>query len=271
MHVVASALAALLYTAASVGYALWFARARPGAATLTAALMSAGVLVQSAAVALYWTRFHEPPLVGFGPSLATLALLIALAVTGLGFFSTARAVGLILAPVAVVLLLSAMVIRIEPAGSEPLFRGPWLAFHVSLSFIGYTGWVVAAAAASMYLLQFRELKYKRLGAVFQFFPALETLDKLSEWSLVTGFAALTLGILVGAAWAVRFEPSLSWADPKIAWGTLAWVVLLLALWLRLSGRRTSREAALWNVAGFGLVLVAYFVAKLMAPETRFFL
>jgi ABC-type uncharacterized transport system permease subunit len=269
MHVTAYAIAAVLYVAASVRYTLRFAQARTGTTALGAVIVYAGVVSHVLGVGFYWAEFGEPPLVGLGPSLATLALLIALALAGLGFFSAARALGLSLAPVAAVILALALIIGIAPMGSELGFRGPWLIFHISISFVGYAGWVVAAAAASMYLLQFRELKHKQLGAVFEFFPSLGTLDRLTEWALITGFAALTLGIAVGWAWTIRFEGGFRWADPKVLWAILAWLALLVALSMRFS--RPSRQAALWNVAGFGFVSLAYLVAKLIVPEHGFFL
>lgn len=271
MHVAAYASAALLYLAASVRYAVRFAEARAGATTLVAFVIFAGVVSHTLGVALYWLEFGEPPLVGLGPSLATLALLIALALAGLGLFSAARAVGLLLAPVAGLLLLFALLVGIEPATSALSFRGSWLLLHVSLSFLGYAGWVVAAAAALMYLLQFRQLKHKHLGAIFEFFPPLNTLDRLAEWAMVVGFCALTLGISVGWAWTIRFEGGFRWSDPKVVWGLLTWFALLLALWARLSGRRTNQQAAFWNVSGFAVVSLAYLVAKLMIPGTQFFL
>ncbi|MEE9133130.1 MAG: cytochrome c biogenesis protein CcsA [Gemmatimonadota bacterium] len=271
MHVIAYAIAAVLYLAASARFAIRFARARPGATVWVAVVICLGLASHIAGEALFWAEYGEPPLVGLGPSLATLALLIALALAGLGLSSSARTVGLLLAPVAALLLIVAILAGIEPAGSVSSFRGRWLGLHISLSFLGYAGWIVAAAAALMYLAQLRQLKHKHLGAIFEFFPPLDTLDRLSEWALVTGFAALTLGISLGWAWTIRFEGGFRWSDPKVVWGVLTWFALLLALWARFGGRRTIRQAALWNVAGFGVVSVAYFVAKMLIPENQFFL
>jgi len=271
MHVIAYAIAATLYVAASARFAMRFARARPGATALVAIIIILGLISHIAGVGLYWAEFGEPPLVGLGPSLASLGLVIALALAGLGLFSSARAVGLLLSPVAALLVGLAILVGIEPTGSELAFRGGWLVLHISLGFLGYAGWVVAAAASLMYLLQLRQLKHKNLGAIFEFFPPLGTLEKLSEWALIAGFSALTLGISVGWAWTIRFEGGFRWSDPKVIWGVMAWFALLLALWARFGGRRTTRQAALWNVAGFGVVSVAYLVAKMLIPESQFFL
>ncbi len=100
---------------------------------------------------------------------------------------------------------------------------------------------------------------------------MDTLDKLSEWALVTGFSALSVGMAVGWAWTIRFEQGLRWADPKVMWGVLAWCALLVAVVARFSGRRTTRQAAVWNVAGFGVVSAAYLIARLMVHQTGGFL
>jgi ABC-type uncharacterized transport system permease subunit len=271
MHVVAYAFAAVLYLTATARFAVRFAKARRGASASVAIITSVGLLSHLVGITLYWARYGEPPLVGLGPSLSALALLVALALAGLALTSEARSVGFLLAPAAALLLLVAIVVGIEPTGSAMAFRGSWLTLHISLSFLGYASWFVAAAAALIYLLQFHELKHKQLGAVFEFFPPLNTLDRLSEWALVTGFSALTLGISLGWAWTIRFEGGFRWSDPKVVWALLAWTALLLALWARFGGRRTSRQAAIWNVAGFGVISLAYFVARLIIGEGQFFL
>jgi HemX protein len=271
MQVVAIGLAAVLYLTATARFAMRLVRARPGATVLVAVIIAAGVLSHLVGIALYWVRYGEPPLVGLGPSLTSLALLLALALAGIVVSESARSVGLFLAPAAALLLIVAILVGIKPTGSVLAFRGSWLALHIFLSFLGYVGWFVAAVAALMYLLQFRQLKHKHLGAVFEFFPSLGTLDKLSEWALAAGFLALTLGISLGWAWTIRFEGGFRWSDPKVVWALIAWFALLLALWARFSGRRTIQQAAVWNVAGFGVVSLAYFVAKMIIAEGQFFL
>ncbi len=271
MLIVAYGGAAVLYLAASLRYVRDFVRAQPGGSRVASAALTAGVLLHLVGVALYTVRYGELPLVGLGPSLATLSLLIALALLGLEFLSSVQALGLVLAPITFLVLASATLAGIEPAGSVTTFRGTWLALHISLSFIGYAGWVVAAAAAFMYLLQFRELKHKRLGSVFRFFPALEILDQLNRRSMIAGFAALSLGILLGVAWSVRFEPGSFWGSFKVVWGLISWALMLAALSMRFGERRSSRQAAFWSVTMFGLVFLTYLVLKLMGPQARFFL
>lgn len=257
------------YVAASLRYWAGFAGSWPGPPVWGVRWVLAGVGLQGLATVLYTMRFGQPPLVGLAPSLASLSLLVGLAFCLLAALRAGGAIGLLLAPIAALLQGLASLIGIEPAGEPPVFRGPWLLLHIVLSFVGYAGLVVAAAASLMYLLQFRQLKRKRFGAVFQFFPDLETLDRINGRALLAGFAALTLGLLVGGAWTLSFGPSPRPA--QVVWGVLTWVVFVAALRGRAGRGGVGRKSAWLSVVGFGTVLLAYLVLKFNAQETRLFL
>ena len=263
--------AAALYLAASIRYVRSFVRAWPDGARIGSVLLAVGVGLHVLGVTIYTARYGELPLVGLGPSLATLSLIIALVLLALDTFTAAHAVGLLLAPVAFLVLLAGLLARIEPAGSVTAFRGTWFALHVSLSFLGYALWVLSAAAGMMYLMQFSELKHKRLGSVFRFFPSLETLDRVGRRALNAGFVSLTLGIVLGLAWSVRFEPATLMGNPKVIWAVVSWLLMLVALMMNVGERGNSRRAALFSLAGLGAVFVGYLAVRLLLPDTRLFL
>ncbi len=259
------------YVVGSARYVAGFVRPWPGPPVWGAGWVAAGAVAHGVATLLYTWRFGQLPLVGLAPSLASLALLVALALVLLRALRAAGAVGLLLAPVAALLLGFALVVGVEPATEAPIYRAPWLGVHVGLSFTGYAGLLVAAAASAMYLLQFRQLKQKRFGAVFRFFPDLETLDHVSGRALLAGFTALTLGLLVGWGWTLSFGTSPRWNMPQVVWGVLTWVVFVAALAARALWGWVGPKRAWLNVLGFAAVLAAYFVLKWNAPEARFFL
>lgn len=259
------------YAVASARYGLGFARAWPGPPAWGRTWVRIGIVVHGLATAAYIVQFGRPPLVGLGPSLASLALVVALALELLTVLRAAGAVGLVLAPVAALLLGIGLLLGLHPASDAAIYDGAWLASHVVLAFIGYAGLVVAAAASFMYLVQLRQLKEKRFGVAFQFFPDLETLDRVSGLALLIGFTSLTLGLLVGSAWAMSFGTSLRWNLPQVVWGVLTWVVFVAALAARAAWHGVRRRSAWLNLVGFAAVLAAYLVLKWSAPEARFFL
>lgn len=267
LHV--AALAAYAVAAALLG--LSFARSArrlPGAAT---ACLSLAVALHGAALAAFAAAHGELPLVGLGPSLSVLALLVALGSLLLATLGRTGPLGLILVPVAGALAGIAQVAGLHPAAEEIAFRGPWFSLHVVLAMVGYAGLTVAFAAGLMYLLQFRQLKGKRFGAVFRFFPPLDTLDRIGRRALLVGFPFLTAALLLGWAWSERFGPAMGPGNPKVVWGVITWLVFLAALGARTrGGERPAYRGAAAAVAGFAVVVVAYVVLR-AAESTAGFL
>lgn len=257
----------VFYAATAVVLAFSLARAAnhaPRAATLA---LAAGVAAHAASLAAFAARYGELPLVGLGPSLSVLGLLIALASLVLAALRTGP-LALVLVPVAAVCAAVAEAVGLHPGATlqeVAAYRGPWFILHVTLAMVGYAGLTTAFAAGLMYLLQFRQLKGKRFGAVFQFFPPLDTLDRIGFRALATGLPALTLALLLGWAWAARFGSAMPWGNPKVVWGVVTWLVFVAALAARAGGARRARRGALAAVVGFTVVVAAYVVLR--AAET----
>jgi HemX protein len=266
------ALALVLYLGASGALAASFANGRGVAPRTGAAMARAAVVLHGIGLAAFTARYAELPLVGLAPSLSTLAFLIAVFLFATTIAVESRPVGLILVPLVALLLAVALVLGITPTGQPLAFRGLWFSLHVLLAFIGYAGLAVGFAAGLLYLLQFRELKGKRLGRVFRFFPSLPTLDTLGRRALAAGFPALTLSLLLGWAWTVRFHRSFAVTNPQVIWGVLTWLVFAAVFGLRLAqGPNTERRAAAAAVAGFVIVVLSYLVLRVSMAGGRLFL
>jgi HemX protein len=268
--IIASAL--VLYLGASGALAASFADGRGVAPRTGAAMTSGAVILHGIGLAAFTARYSELPLVGLAPSLCTLAFLIAVFLFSATVANDSRPVGLILVPLVAVLLAVALVLGIAPSDEPLAFRGVWFSLHVLLAFVGYAGLAIAFAAGLLYLLQFRELKDKRLGRVFRFFPSLPSLDRLGRRGLAVGFPALTLALMLGWAWTVRFHRTFAISDPQVIWGVLTWTAFAAVLGLRMASRADrERRAALASVVGFVLVVVSYLVLRVFMAGGRVFL
>jgi ABC-type uncharacterized transport system permease subunit len=256
LHVVAL----ILYLALTAELALSLAGGGRRVPRQAGRVAVAAVAAHGAGLAAYVVVFAELPLVGLAPSLSVLAFLIGLFLLGAAGPGEMRTLGVVLSPLVALLLVSALLRGIVPTGALAAYRGLWLYFHTTLAFLGFTGLALAFAAGLVYLLQFRELKGKRLGRIYRFFPSLGVLDRVGWWALVVGFPALTLGILVGWAWAARFEEPWAVREPKVIWGVLTWVIVACALAARLGGAGRRRGAVV-SVVGFVLAVVAYLVLR----------
>jgi HemX protein len=235
------------------------------------AAVCGAVTAHGAGLAAFAAAFGELPLVGLAPSLTTLAFLIGVFLLTVALLREGPPLGLVLIPLIAGLVATALLLGLEPAGEPLAFRGLWFSLHVLLSFLGCAGLATAFASGLLYLLQFRELKEKRFGRVFRFFPALGTLDRVGRRSLVIGFPALTLGLLLGWAWTIRFQRSLAMIEPQVVWGVLTWFIFVGALAARAGGAGRDRRAALASVVGFVVVVLTYLALRLFMAEGRVFL
>lgn len=230
------------------------------------------VLAHAAGLAAYGAAFGELPLVGLGPSLSTLGFLIgAFLLAAAALRKEGRPLGLVLLPLIAFLLVPGMALGLEPAGEPPAFRGAWFALHVVLAFLGYAALALSFAAGLMYLLQFRALKGKNFGRTFRFFPSLDTLDRTGRQALGIGFPALSLALVLGWAWTVRFRGSVAGVQSQVIWGVFTWIVFVVALAARAGGADRRRRGAVASVLGFVLVVLAYLILRLALAEGRVFL
>ncbi|HEX2191331.1 MAG TPA: cytochrome c biogenesis protein CcsA [Longimicrobiaceae bacterium] len=267
LHLVALAL--YLVAATLLGVAL--ARNELRLTGIATAVAGVGVLAHLLGLVAFRTLRGELPLVGLGPSLSVLGLLVGLGSLAVATLGRTGPLGLVLVPVAAVLVGVSSAVGVVPSGPEMRFQGPWFVLHVTLALVGYAGLTVAFACGLMYLLQFRELKNKNFGAIFRFFPPLDTLDRMGKWALIVGFPFLTLALAVGWAWTERFGQPLAPGNPKVVWGVLSWVLILAALLARAGGGRRGVRAAAASVVAFAVVVVAYIVLRVGEPQGGGFL
>lgn len=239
---------------------------RGRAAHVPGPVAAAGVVAHLVALVLYTSRWGELPLVGLAPSLSTLSLLIGVGLVATLWLGEAGRVGILLMPLMILLEGIAAVMGVRPAPADLDFSGAWFALHVTLGLAGVGGMALSAAAGALYLLQHRELKSKRLGRVFRFLPPLATLDRMGRIGAVAGFTMLTLGIMLGWAWTVRFRNTFAGGDPETIWAVFIWAVVLSVLAARVGGGRVERRAALAGVVGFALIALSFVVIRALAGD-----
>src|SRR6266498_2792697 len=210
---------------------------RPAPRALTIALPCAGAAVHVVAVS-------QLTLVGLGPALSMLALCLVLLQLASERLLRGSAVSFFAGPLATGLVGLAILSGLAPGAEVAAGRNAWLVMHVALSVLGLALMALAFIAAALYLLQFRELKARRFGQVFQLFPPLERLDQLNRFALVAGFPALTLGVLLALGYGARFSGGLHVAKPQVLSGTSPRAALRSARRRRAVPHRAGHPAAL---------------------------
>jgi len=161
-----------------------------------------------------------------------------------------RLLGLVVMPLAALLLAVSYAAGGIDASGESAYSTLFLVLHVGLVLAGFAGFTLAAALAGLYLWQDRELKHRSPRLLRFRAPSLVTLDSLAARTVAFALPVLTLGMAAGFA-RVRGGSDL---DPLIVLTLLTWAVYGAFLLLRYGAGWRGRRAAYVTLVGFALVV-----------------
>ena len=243
--------------------------ARPVKAPLRGVLaaLGLGVAAHVAALLAFARQADAVPLTGLGPSLSFAGLVLAFTLLIVEALARDVSLTVVAAPLAAISTICANTIGLTPGRSAEGMRGVWLFAHIALSFVGIAAFATAAAAGTMYLVQRHELKSRRFGTLFRFFPPLATLDRVNHLAAIAGWLGLTLGVILAGSYSVAYhEMNL----PQLLWGGGAWVaVTFLAMGRMTAGWQAQR--AKYSSMSFVAVLLLYVVFRVAGPAAGQFL
>jgi ABC-type uncharacterized transport system permease subunit len=260
MTAIAHFVAISCYIGAAALAATPFARPVGAPVRGVAALLAVGVAAHAAGLLAYAQRVGQLPLTGLGPSLSFAGLVLAATLLVVEVAARDVSLTLVAAPLAAVPTICANLVGLVP-GVEPVgARGAWLFAHIALSFLGIAAFGTAAAAGCMYLVERRELKSRRFGAIYRFFPPLDTLDRVNHVAAVAGWLGLTLGVVLAVTYSLAYREM---SVLKVIWAAGAWLAVSGIAVGRVVGGWQARRAAIYSSLSFAAV-VALYVAFRMA-------
>lgn len=172
-----------------------------------------------------------------------------------------RLLGLVVMPLAVVLLALSYAAGGIGRSAETPYPTLFLVVHVGLVLAGFAGFTLAAGLAALYLWQQRLLKHRSPEILRLRAPSLARLDELVARTIAVALPVLTVGMAAGFA-RVRGGSDL---DPLIWLTVLTWAVYGGYLGLRLGAGWRGKRAAYLALVGFGLVISL----RLGLPEAHF--
>jgi cytochrome c-type biogenesis protein CcsB len=265
MHIALLKVTTFFYFAGALSYLYFIITMKERGAKLGRMFLLIGVIIHTAGFALRYASAGYTPVTNLFESLSFFALSIA------GIFLLAeirynlRTLGSFVAPLAFVFSIFAAFLPGEVAGLAPALNSYWLPVHVLLLFIGDAVFAVAFGAGIMYLWQERQVKRKKMGAIFKRLPSLDVLDEVNYRCLTIGFPLLTMGIITGSIWAEYAWGSYwSW-DPKETWSLITWLLYAALLHGRLTVGWRGRKAAILAIVGFGAILFTFLGVNLLLP------
>ena len=155
---------------------------------------------------------------------------------------------------------TALLAQFAPPGTVPLVNEePGILAHILLSILAYGLFTIAVFQALLLLLQDHQLKHKHPSGLIRNFPPLQTMESLLFGFLWAGWGLLSLSLLSG--WLFLDNLFAQHLVHKTLLSCVAWVVFGLLLWGRTRLGWRGHKAIRWTLAGFCLLMLAYFGSK----------
>jgi ABC-type uncharacterized transport system permease subunit len=164
---------------------------------------------------------------------------------------------LVLYPLTVVAVLTGLFLE-TPAAPRTAF-GWGIAAHILLSILAYSILSIAAVQAAALALLIYRLKHRRLHGLVDLMPSLTTMEGLLFRLIWTGEILLAAAMLTGGLFLEDIMAQ--HLAHKTVLSGIAWLVFATLLWGRHFLGWRGVTAIRWTLAGFGLLILAYFGSK----------
>ncbi len=158
--------------------------------------------------------------------------------------------------------LTVLLAQLVPAGTvQVIDEEPGILAHILLSILAYGMLTIAAFQSLLLLLQDHQLKNKHPSGLIKNFPPLQTMESLLFGFLWAGWVLLSLSLLSG--WLFLEDLFAQHLAHKTLLACVAWMIFSVLLWGRHQRGWRGHKAIRWTLAGFCLLMLAYFGSKLV--------
>jgi ABC-type transport system involved in cytochrome c biogenesis permease subunit len=244
MHTVLLKVTALFYLVGALAYLHFIFTLKEQSPKIGRMLLLVGAILHAAGFVSRYFVAGYTPITSLFESLSFSAFAIVCVFLAFELRYHLRVLGAFVAPLAFAFSVSAAFLPGEVRALAPALNSYWLPVHVMLLFFGNAVFAVAFGAGIMYLLMERELKTKKMGAIFKRLPSLN----------VTG------SIWAEYAWGSYW----SW-DPKEVWSLITWLLYAALLHGRVTVGWRGRKAAILAIVGFCAILFTFLGVNLLLP------
>lgn len=189
------------------------------------------------------------------------AWLLAIVYIAALFYLPRTPTGLVLLPIALVLIASSLWANKEPLAAERSFY-IWGMIHGILLLVGTVAVCIGFLAGLMYLVQSYALKHRRSAANRLRLPSLEWLERVNSRALGLSAVLIALGFTSGVVMSVashRGEAKYAWwTDPVVLSlaAMLLWLVAAEVFRLVYPAARRGRKVAYLTLASFVFLVIA---------------
>ncbi|MBN1102182.1 MAG: cytochrome c biogenesis protein CcsA [Deltaproteobacteria bacterium] len=257
MGLMLSTLALFLILLATGGFIVFVIKQEKSVYLWSYRILLAGFAVLTLQLAHGYSVLGAAPVLSFKTALSFFAWTILGAYLLLHLKFRLMVLGSFISPLAAFLMIISSTLPAREVVVKPVFKSVWLSMHVLTTVMGDGMFAVAFMAAIMYLIQENQIKRKRFGSLYRRLPSLQTLDSINHYSLLYGFALLTVGMMTGAFFAqVALGSYWRW-DPKEVWSLITWLFYAVLLHERLAVGWRGRRAAILSILAFLVLLFTF--------------
>ena len=142
-----------------------------------------------------------------------------------------------------------------------VLSSPALEWHILLSLVAYSLFVLAALQAIILAIQEKQLRQRHLAGIIQKLPPLQSMESGLFQLITSGFVFLTISLFTGFLFLDDiFAQHLV---HKTVLSIIAWGVFAVLLWGRYQYGWRGKTAIKWTLIGFSFLALAYVGSKLV--------
>ncbi|WP_028293643.1 cytochrome C assembly family protein [Oceanobacter kriegii] len=134
-----------------------------------------------------------------------------------------------------------------------------LVWHILLSILAYSVFVIAAVQSVLLYLQDRHLRSHKTHGLIQALPPLQTMDLLLFEMIWLGEILLTLAFAIG--WPSVSDMQAQHLVHKVAFASIGWAVFAVLLFGRYRYGWRGVTASRWTLTGTAFLILSYFGSK----------
>ena len=215
-------------------------------------------------------EFNHPPITTKFEIFTVLAFAIAFSYFLLELITDIRGTGFF------ILLFSLLFQLVSSLFIEDLFqvkevlRNRLLGLHVISALLGYSGFTISAVYGALFLLLYKQIRVRKFGLFFDKLPSLETLEKMSFYSVIIGFILLTIGIVIGIIWLPSAFPNFKYYDPKIVASGVIWLVYGGGIATKIIFKIYGKKFIISSLVGFVLIVLSLIATTLISSSFHSF-
>ncbi len=220
-------------------------------------LLAAGVALHTGAMLQRGLTLHSCPVNNLYEATTFLLWALGLASLVYALLPKFKFICAFAAPVLFTVGVFALMPSLDPPhGLKPEFSGALRSLHAATILQAYGAFGLAAVGAAMFLAQQHDLKVRKLRALLSFLPSIQRLELIVTRLVAVGFVLLTVGLTAGA-WLPRKDGAPYFADTKVVWSALLWLVYLEQLVAHKFFNRPARQFAAGVIIVFALLLLTF--------------